>query len=165
MMADSSTDKFVIEIMDNFIAHGVSAAENGLIHALAIWLERNIQGEFAQKRKRDAGEKFYKLVSDFVGQRHYPRKKWNETQESPSGQNEWEASLEISSKILAQINQLPFEDGLAFIANLYAEWILSCPAIILRTSSKYKGSISAGTETELIDLMFRSLDFYLTHRN
>jgi hypothetical protein len=164
-MANSSSDKFVLELMDHFVAHGVSATQNGLVHALAIWLDNNIQGEFVQERNQEAGGKFYKFVSDFVEQRHYQRKKWNETQKVSSDRNEWEASLEISSKVLAKIYGLPFEQGLEFIANIYAAWILSCPTIIMRTSSEYKDSISTGTETELIGLMLRYLDFYLTHRN
>jgi hypothetical protein len=164
MMTDPALDSFVIELIDNFIAHGVSVTQNGLIHALSIWLDNNIQGEFAPKRMQEAGGKFYKYVSDFVEQRHYPRKKWNENLKLLSSKNEWEASLEFSRKILAQINGMPFEQGLAFIANLYAAWILSCPEGIMRTSSEYKGSISTGTETELFGLMLRYLDFYLTHR-
>ncbi|MEW6029218.1 MAG: hypothetical protein ACOYZ8_16890 [Chloroflexota bacterium] len=164
-MADSSSDKFVTEIIDNFIAHGVSVTQNGLIHALALWLDNNIQGESVQKRKQEAGGKFYEFVTNFVGQRSFQRKKWNGSQKLPSSKNEWKKSLEFSSKILTQINELPFEQGLEFIANLYAAWILSCPAVIIRTSSEYKGSISTENETELIEQMFRYLDFLLTHRN
>jgi hypothetical protein len=164
-MTDTSLDKFVTETVENFIAHGVSVTQNGLIHTLAIWLDKNIQGEFVQRRKQEAGSKFYKFVSNYVGQRKYQRKKWDESQKLPSGNYEWTASLEISNKILAQINELPFEYGLEFIANLYAAWILSCPAIIIRASSQYKGSISTENETELIEQMFRYLDFLLTHQN
>jgi hypothetical protein len=165
MMADSSSDKFVLGLIDNFIAQGVSATQNGLVHTLAIWLDNNIQGEFVQERKQEAGRKFYELVSDFVEQRYYQRKKWNENQKSSYDRNESEASLEISRKVLAQINELPFEQGLKYIANLYAAWILACPTTMMRVSSEYKNSISTETETELIGLMFRYLDFYLTHRN
>ena len=165
IMADSTPDKFVIEIVDNFIAHGVSATQNGLIHALAIWLDNNIQGELVQKRKQEAGGEFYEFVTNFVGQRSYQRKKWSESQKLPSSKNEWEKSLEFSDKILTQINGLPFEQGLEFIANLYAAWILSCPAKIIITSSEYKGSISTENETELIEQLLRYLDFLLTHRN
>lgn len=164
-MTDSSSEKMVIDLMENFIAHGVSVTQNGLVHALAKWLDYNIQGEFVQDRMQEAGGNFYEFVSDFVEQKHYQRKKWNENHQLPSGEFKWEASLEISSIILAQINGLPFEQGLKFIANLYAAWILSCPTIIISTSSEYKGSISNGTESELIGLMLRYLDFYLTHRN
>ncbi len=164
-MTDSALDKFVAETVEHFIAHGVSATQNGLIHALAIWLDKNIQGEFVQRRKQEAGSKFYKFVCNFAKQRNYQRKKWDESQKLPSNNYEWAASLEISNKILAQINGLPFEHGLEFIASLYAAWILSCPAIIIRASSEYKGSISTENETELIEQMFRYLDFLLTHQN
>jgi len=164
-MTDTSPAKFVAETVEYFIVHGVSVTQNGLIHTLAIWLDKNIQGEFTQRRKQEAGSKFYKFVSNFVGQRKYQRKKWDESQKLPSSNNEWAASLEISNKILVQINGLPFEHGLEFIANLYAAWILSCPAIIIRASSEYKESISTENETELIELMFRYLDFLLSHQN
>jgi hypothetical protein len=92
-MADSSPDKFVTEIIENFIAHGVSVTQNGLIHTLAIWLDNNIQGEFVQKRKQEAGSKFYKFVTNFVGQRNYQRKKWNESRNylpvNMNGQHRW----------------------------------------------------------------------------
>jgi hypothetical protein len=141
-MTDASEEKFVLELVDDLIAHGVGAAQNGIIHSLAIWLDNNIQGEFADKR--------------------FQPKIWDESQNLPSCKNEWEASLEISSKILGRINGISFEQGLEFIALIYAAWMLSCPAFIIRNSPQYKGSTSTETETELIGLMFRYLDIYMT---
>jgi hypothetical protein len=164
-MANSTPEKFIVEMVDNFIVDGVSATQNGLLHALAIWLDNNIQGELVQKRKQEAGGEFYEFVTNFVAQRSYERKKWIESPKIPSSKNERKKSLEFSSRILTQINGLPFEQGLEFIANLYAAWILSCPANIIMTSSEYKGTISTENETELTEQLLRYLDFLLTHRN
>lgn len=161
-MTDASTDKFVLELMDDLITHRILAIQNGIIHSLAIWLDNHIRGEFMEKRKREAGARFYEWVMNFVRQSHFQRKIWDESQNLPSDKNEWKASQEISRKILGQMNGMSFEQGLEFIALIYAAWILSCPAFMIKNSPQYKGSISTGTETELIDLMLRYLDIYMT---
>jgi hypothetical protein len=161
-MTDASTDKFVLELMDDLVAHGIGASQNGIIHSLAIWLDPHIRGEFAEKRKREAGTRFCEWIMKFVRQSHFQRKIWDESQRLPSHKNEWEASQEISRKILGQMNGMPFEQGLEFIALIYANWILSCPAFMIKNSPEYEGSISTGTETELINLMLCYLDIYMT---
>jgi hypothetical protein len=161
-MTDASEEKFVLELVDDLIAHGVGAAQNGIIHSLAIWLDNNIQGEFADKRKQESCVRFCEYIANFVDQKRFQPKIWNESQNLPSCKNEWEASLEISSKILGRINGISFEQGLEFIALIYAAWMLSCPAFIIRNSPQYKGSTSTETETELIGMMFRYLDIYMT---
>jgi hypothetical protein len=162
IMTNASTDKFVLELMDDLVAHGIHAAQNGIIHSLAIWLDNHIQGEFMEKRKREVGTRFCEWVMNFVRQSHFQRKIWDESQSLPSHKNEWEASQKISGKILGQMNGMPFEQGLEFIAWIYAAGILSCPAFMIKNSPEYKGSISTGTETELINLMLRYLDIYMT---
>ena len=161
-MTDIYPDKIVLKLIDHLIKSGVGVAQNGLIHSLAIWLDSNLQGEVAKVRKEDACARFSKYVYDFVEQKNFERRTGNKNLELPSLKNEWQAIEEISNKVLEQTNEMSFEKGLEFIAYVYAAWILSCPASVMKNSPQYEDSISTETESELIGLMFRYLDIYMT---
>jgi hypothetical protein len=161
-MTDFSQDKFVDELMDCLITHGVGAAQNGLIHSLAIWLDNNIQGEFVKERKQEAGQRFSQSVIYYIEKREFQRKTWQKNNKFPFAKNEWGAIQEIFGKVLERMNGMSFEQGLDFIAHLYAAWVLSCPAYLMKHSPQYKASLFTGSEPELIDLMIRYLDIYMS---
>ena len=161
-MTDTFPEKVVLEIVDYLIMNGVGASQNGLIHSLALWLDKHIQGEFVQTRKEDACTKFCNYVHSFVEQRNFQRKSWNEDQPLPSLKNEGEFIEVISKRILEQTNSMSVERGLKFIAYVYAAWVLSCPVSILKNSPQYRDTVSTETEPELISVMFRHLDIYMT---
>lgn len=161
-MADISTGTFISSLIDQLIARGVDASQNGMIHALGIWLNDNIHGDFAEKRKREAGAKFYELVSNFVEKNMVPRKVWSETYSPVRREDQWAASLEISARVLARVNGMSFEQGLALMAHIYGAWILACPLVVIQSSSAYTSLPVAVTNVDLVDALLRTLDFYLT---
>jgi hypothetical protein len=147
--------------MDFLIAQGISTAQNGLIHTLAIWLDDHIKGDFVRERKEKAVHRFYRSITDNLRERKYQRIKWDKKRRlPPSYKNNSKAIDEIANKVLYQIKEMSFEQGLAVIGELYAAWILTCPEFMIRNSSQYKELISSGTEAELIDLMLQYLDMY-----
>jgi hypothetical protein len=162
-MIDSSQKMIVLGLIDILINHGIDAAQNGLIQSLAFWLDDHIKGVFVRERKEEACLRFYKSVMNGVQEKKYQRRIWDKEQKPPLfKKNRAKAIDEISSKVLWQIKELSFEQGLDFIAELYSAWMLSCPGILMRNSSMFKESITTGSESELIDLMIRHLVFYMT---
>jgi hypothetical protein len=162
-MIDSSQNTFVLGLMDILITDGIGAAQNGLIHSMALWLDDHIKGELVRERKEEACQRFYKSVTACVQQKKYQRRIWGEKQLLPLFKKDQVKAIdEISSKVLRQIKEMSFEQGLDFIAELYAAWILTCPEIMMRNSSQFKSSITTGSESELINLMLQYLDIYMT---
>jgi hypothetical protein len=154
-MEESSTNKLVDVLSTCCVAN----VQNGLIHALSVWLDEHIQGDSVKQGKLEAFYKFRNSVWEVVQQKQFQRKVWPENQDLPYPYNELEVISSLSSQILQEMNEMPFEKGLLFLAELWGRWILVCPDKIIQHSPEFGSyASSVKTETELIDYMFRYLD-------
>jgi hypothetical protein len=147
------------ELVDLLATHSVANVQNGLIHALAIWLDQHLQEEPVEQRKREAFSVFTSLVRDVVMQRQFERKMWPQNQPLPYPYNEMEVIESISDQALQKMIAMPLEKGLMFLAELWGAWILVCPAKIIQNSPEFASDlISVKTESERNELMLRYLE-------
>ena len=147
------------EILEYLSEIGIANVQNGLIHSLAVWLDEHIVGNNVRQRKQVAFNTFAKSVLDTVKKRTISRKVWAENKPLPHPYNDSEVLDNISHQVLIAINDMSFEEGLFFIAELWGKWILVCPRIIVESSPEF-GDRAAQLkgEIEFSEYMFLYLD-------
>lgn len=147
------------ELVDLLATHGVANVQNGLIHALALWLEQHIHGDAARQRKLEAFYLFRDAVWQVVNQEQFERKKWPEDRPLPYPKNELKVIHALAERALQKMKGMSFEQGLLFLAELWGGWILACPDRIIRESPEYGSyAASAPTESERNEYVFQYLD-------
>jgi hypothetical protein len=148
-------------LLELLSSNSVPNVQNGLIHALGLWLDYHIKDNDVQRRKEDAFALFERSVFDIARRRQYQRKEWPKNKPLPYPYNLEEAYESIWKEVRKDMRGLSFEQGLLFLAELWGRWMLICPEAIFRNSPEYASIVKTEyKEDELIEQMLRYLDNY-----
>jgi hypothetical protein len=148
-------------LLELLSTNSVANVQNGLIHALGLWLEMYVKGAEVDRRKQEAYSTFVSSVWEVAKQRQYQRKVWPKSKPLPFPYNQLKVIEAISREVLREMKGLSFHQGLVFLAKLWGGWVLICPEAILRNSPEFASVIeTVQDEDELIEQMLWYLDIY-----
>jgi hypothetical protein len=147
------------ELVEFLSTHSIANVQNGLISALAIWLDEHVQGEAIENRKRQVFYGFTASIRNVVKQYDATRKVWPKNRPLPYPYNEIKVIDFISDRVLQRMKGMRFVQGLTFLTELWGGWILICPREIIQNSPEFASEMVLGkTETELTETMIQYVE-------
>ena len=106
-------------------------------------------------------------VSNTISQKEFRRREYLENYPLPGRKV---ANIRpLANKIVASMEQMPFEDALSFLGQLTGAWILTCPTVIVRDeyTRLYRGKYGwvdseSFVVSTLMDWLHRELEYMYT---